>query len=50
MGNKNHCLIEVKIPNGSEGWQELVNDKMRQSIEDLKVIVEELGGKVCVRY
>jgi len=50
MSKKYYCLIEVKIPLGPEGWQILVNDKMKEVLEKLKVVVEELGGKACVRY
>lgn len=49
--NKNYSYtIEVRVPNGSKGWQKLVNDKMRQAIEKLTSTVEELGGNACVRY
>jgi len=48
--NKNYSYtIEVRVPNGSKGWQKLVNDKMRQAIEKLTSTVEELGGNACVR-
>lgn len=47
---KNYCVIEVAVPSGPEGWQVVVNDKMRYTLEKLKVSVEELGGKVFVRY
>jgi hypothetical protein len=47
---KNYCVIEVAVPCGPEGWQIVVNDKMRHTLEKLKVSVEELGGKVFVRY
>jgi len=50
MSKKCRCIIEVEVPNGSKGWQKVANDRMRQAIETLKVAVEELGGKVCVRY
>jgi len=50
MSKKRHLLIEVNVPSGPEGWKELVNNEMRQAIEKLKSSVEELGGKVCVRY
>lgn len=50
MSKKNHCVIEVRLPNGSEGWQELADNKMRQTLENLKARVKELGGRVCVRY
>ena len=47
---KYYCVIEVKVPCGPEGWQMVVNDKMRHTLEKLKVAVEELGGRVFVRY
>lgn len=50
MSRKHRFFIEVKVPNGPEGWKKLVNNEMRQAIEKLKSSVEELGGKVCVRY
>jgi hypothetical protein len=50
MSKKNYCIIEVKIPLGPEGWQVVVNNKMRYTLEKLKVAVEELGGRVFVRY
>ena len=50
MSKKYYCVIEVRVPCGPEGWQTLVNDKMRQTIEKIKATVEELGGRVCVRY
>jgi hypothetical protein len=50
MSKKNYCIIEVKIPLGPQGWQSVVNDKMRQTLQNLKIAVEELGGRVFVRY
>lgn len=50
MSKKYYCVIEVKVPDGPEGWKIVVNDKMRHTLEKLKVAVEELGGRVCVRY
>jgi hypothetical protein len=50
MNKKYKCVIEVEVPNGSKGWQEVATVKMRQAIEKLKVAMEELGGKVYVRY
>lgn len=50
MSKKYYYVIEVKVPNGPEGWQKLVNNRMRQAIEKLTATVEELGGKACVRY
>ncbi|MDH7477781.1 MAG: hypothetical protein QHH17_05300 [Candidatus Bathyarchaeota archaeon] len=40
----------MEVPNGSKGWQEVATVKMRQAIEKLKLAMEELGGKVYVRY
>jgi len=50
MSKKYYCLIEVDIPSGAEGWKIVVNNKMRETIEKLKAVVEELGGRACVRY
>jgi hypothetical protein len=50
MSKKYYCVIEVNVPGGPEGWQMAVNDKMRHTLEKLKVAVEELGGRVFVRY
>jgi hypothetical protein len=50
MSKKYSYVIEVEVPNGSKGWQKVVNNRMRQAIEKLRLAVEELGGKVCVRY
>jgi len=50
MREKYECLIEVKISYASERWQELVSSKMMQAITKLRAAVEELGGKVRVRY
>jgi hypothetical protein len=50
MSERHYYTIEVTAPDGPEGWQILVNSEMRQAIEKLKAVVEELGGKVCVRY
>ncbi|MEM3695899.1 MAG: hypothetical protein ACPLW8_00320 [Candidatus Bathyarchaeales archaeon] len=50
MSKKYRCVIEVEVPNGSKGWQEVATVKMRQAIEKLKLAMEELGGKVYVRY
>ncbi|MEM3699290.1 MAG: hypothetical protein QXL57_00245 [Candidatus Bathyarchaeia archaeon] len=50
MSKKYRCIIEVEVPNGSKGWQEVATVKMRQAIEKLKLAMEELGGKVYVRY
>ncbi|MBS7615486.1 hypothetical protein KEJ18_07155 [Candidatus Bathyarchaeota archaeon] len=47
---RNNYFIEVKVPAGSEGWQNVVNDKMSQALESLKLVVEELGGKIYIRY
>lgn len=45
-----YCVIEVKVPDDPEGWKIVVNDKMRHTLEKLKVAVEELGGRVFIRY
>jgi len=50
MQEKYECLIEVKIVYASERWQELVSSKMMESIAKLRAAVEELGGKMRVRY
>jgi hypothetical protein len=50
MSKKYYCVIEVRVPCGPEGWQIVVNDKMRSTLERLKVAVEELGGRVWIRY
>gem|GEM_PF-1567552 len=50
MRKKYECTIEVKIAYGSERWQELVNSKMVQTITKLRAAVEELGGKIHIRY
>lgn len=50
MSKNYNYTIEVRVPNGPKGWQKQVNSEMRQAIEKLKAAVEELGGKVCVRY
>jgi hypothetical protein len=50
MSKRYYCVIEVKIPLGAEGWQVVVNDRMRYTLEKLKIAVEELGGRVHVRY
>ncbi len=47
---KYHYFIEVKVPNGPEGWKRLVNNEMDKAIKKLKAVAEELGGKVFVRY
>jgi len=50
MEKEYYCVIEVKVPSGAKGWRIVVNERMRHTIEKLKVSVEELGGKVLVRY
>ncbi|MEM0007483.1 MAG: hypothetical protein QXL91_02385 [Candidatus Bathyarchaeia archaeon] len=50
LGEQYYCIIEVRVPSGPKGWQETVNGKMRQVLEKLKISVEELGGKVYIRY
>ncbi len=46
----NSCIIEVNVPSGPEGWQEVVNKVMREELDKLRLAVEELGGQVRVRY
>jgi len=50
LGEQYYCIIEVRVPSGSKGWQDTVNDRMKQILEKLKSSVEELGGKVYIRY
>ena len=50
MNKKYRCVIEVEVPNGCKGWQEVAVDRMSRAIEELKTALEELGGKVYVRY
>ncbi|MCW3993938.1 MAG: hypothetical protein NWE85_05180 [Candidatus Bathyarchaeota archaeon] len=50
MSRKYCFTIEVRVPDGPKGWQKLVDSEIKQAIEKLKTVVEELGGKVCVRY
>jgi|YelNatPaOPRAMG01_1025707.scaffolds.fasta_scaffold14523_4 hypothetical protein len=50
LGEQYYCVIEVKVPSGSKGWQILVNDRMKNVLEGLRATVEELGGKVHIRY
>jgi len=50
MREKYECLIEVKIVYASERWQGVVSSKMMQAIAKLRAAVEELGGRVHVRY
>lgn len=50
MSRKFSYVIEVKVPNGAEGWQNVVNNRMRQALDKLKATVEELGGTAYVRY
>ncbi|MBS7616692.1 hypothetical protein KEJ45_05795 [Candidatus Bathyarchaeota archaeon] len=50
MGEQYYCVIEVKVPSGAKGWQNLVNNQMKQVLERFKISVEELGGKVYIRY
>jgi len=50
MSKKYYCVIEVKVPDGPEGWKTVVNDRMRHTLEKLRSAVEELGGRVFVRY
>ena len=50
LGEQYYCVIEVKVPSGPRGWQILVNDRMKNVLEGLRATVEELGGKVHIRY
>jgi hypothetical protein len=50
MSRKSNCVIEVNVPSGPEGWQIVVNKRMKEELDKLKMAIEELGGKVCVRY
>ncbi len=50
VSRKFNYVIEVNVPTGAEGWQDVVNSNLRQAIDKLKASVEELGGKVAVRY
>jgi len=50
MSKKYYCVIEVKVHAGPESWKIVVNDKMRHTLEKLKVAVEELEGRVFIRY
>ena len=50
MTEKYECLIEVEIVYPSRRWQEMVSSKMVKSIAKLRTVVEEMGGKVRVRY
>jgi hypothetical protein len=49
-GKGNNCVIEVNVPSGPEGWQEVVSKRMKEELDKLKSVVEELGGRICVRY
>jgi hypothetical protein len=46
----NNCVIEVNVPSGPEGWQDVVNKVMREELDKLRVAVKELGGQMRVRY
>jgi len=50
MAETYECLIEVKILYPTPRWQNVVNGKMVESITKLRTAVEELGGKIRVRY
>jgi len=45
-----NCVIEVDVPSGPEGWQVVVNERMKQELDKLKSVIKELGGQVRVRY
>jgi hypothetical protein len=50
MPQKYECIIEVKIIYASHRWQGELYGAMSQTIAKLRTAVEELGGKVRVRY
>lgn len=36
MSKKYRCIIEVEVPNGCKGWQEVAIKRMRKAVEELK--------------
>jgi len=50
MAETYECLIEVKILYPTPRWQKVVSGKMVELIAKLRTTVEELGGKIRVRY
>ncbi|MCS7125113.1 MAG: hypothetical protein NZ932_06870 [Candidatus Bathyarchaeota archaeon] len=50
MGEQYYFIIEIRIPSGPKGWQDIVNSRMKNILERLKSSIEELGGKVYIRY
>jgi hypothetical protein len=45
-----NCVIEVDVPSDPEGWQIVVNERMKLELDKLKSVIKELGGQVRVRY
>jgi hypothetical protein len=39
LGEQYYCVIEVKVPSGPRGWQILVNDRMKDVLEELRATV-----------
>ena len=50
MAETYECYIEVKILYPTPRWRKVVSGKMVESITKLRTAVEELGGKIRVRY
>jgi len=50
MSKKFLYIIEVKVPDGARGWRNMVNERMKEALDTFKASVEELGGKILVRY
>ena len=50
MSGKHCYTIGVRVPDSVKIGKKMVNGEMRQAIEKLKAVVEEVGGKICVRY
>jgi hypothetical protein len=42
--------IEVKVPDGARGWRNTVDYKMKEAIDSFKASIEELGGRILIRY
>jgi hypothetical protein len=42
--------IEVKVPDGAQGWRNTVDNKMKEAIDSFKASIEELGGRILIRY
>jgi len=47
---KNSTWLDEKILYSTPRWQKVVRGKMVESITKLRTAVEELGGKISVRY